>query len=123
MRRVDWLPRDLARDVMKLEKQFLKLNPIRTVTRQLLFYLIHRQIKTMPAYYYQTSVRHLWNIEWSGDKPDEMKHFLATWDYILEEMNPNEVPSDTTLTDLFAEQFERSKLMEHELLEASRPGR
>ena len=44
-------------------------------------------------------------IEWAGDRSDEMNSFLATWDYILEEMNPSEVPLDTTLTDLFADQF------------------
>jgi hypothetical protein len=107
LRREEWLPKDLARDIMKLEKQLLKLVPLRTVTGQLLFYLIHRQIRTMPTYCYQTSVRQLWMIEWAGDRPDEMKSFLATWDYILEEMNPNEVPLETTLTELFTDQFSK----------------
>jgi hypothetical protein len=37
LRREEWLPKDFARDIMKLEKQLLKLTPIRTVTGQLLF--------------------------------------------------------------------------------------
>ena len=71
------MPKDLARNIMKLEKQLHKLEPSRTVTGQLIFYLIHRQIRTMPNYRFQTSVRQLWMIEWKGDKPDGMKYFLG----------------------------------------------
>ena len=111
LRRENWLPKELTRDIMRLEKQFLKMVPLRTVTGQFIFYMIHRGMRLMPSYCYQTSVRHLWNIKWKGDTPEQMKSFLNVWDGILDEMNPLEVPLETTLTDLFKDQFAQSKLM------------
>ena len=96
LRREDWLSKDF-------EKQLRKFGALRTVAGQLIFYLVHRQIRTMPEYCWQTSVRQLWVIEWKGDRPEEMKSFLRVWDYILENMNPAEIPLDITLTDLFVE--------------------
>ena len=114
-RRADFLPKDLARDVMRVEKALLKSTPLAGImTGQLLYYMIHKYIKTMPQHACQLSVGQLWVIEWSGDKPDQMKSFLARWDYILDEMNPAEVPSNATLTDLFADQVKKSKVLEHD---------
>ena len=112
LRREGWLPADLARDIQRLERALLRLTPIRTMTGQLVYYLVHRSMKLMPQYYYQYSVRHLWNIAWKGDKPEEMKSFLNTWDEILENMHPQEVPMVITLTDVFKDQFAKSKVME-----------
>ena len=44
LRRDNWLPKEMSRDIMRLEKQLLKMEPLRTVTGQLIFYLIHRQM-------------------------------------------------------------------------------
>ena len=114
LRRENWLPKELTRDIMRLEKQFLKMTPLRTVTGQFIFYLIHRGMRLMPSYCYQTSVRHLYGIKWKGDTQEQMKSFLNVWDGILDEMNPLEVPLETTLTDLFKDQFAQSKLMQQD---------
>ena len=78
-RSAEWLPKDIGRDIMKIEKQFLKFVPLRILIGQLIFYLTHRYIRTMPEYCYQTSVRQLWLVEWAGDRPGEMKSFLLTF--------------------------------------------
>ena len=57
-------------------------------------------------------------IEWKRDRPDVMKSFLSVWDHILENMNPAEIPLDTTLTDLFKDQFQKSKLTRFSVSEA-----
>ena len=84
------------------------------MTGQLTYYLIYRQMRLMPQHYYQYSVRHLWNIQWKGDSPEQMKSFLNTWDEILENMHPQEIPMVTTLTDVFKDQFAKSKIMEYD---------
>jgi len=63
LRRDNWLPKEMIRDLMRIEKQLLKMVPLRTVTGQYIFYMIHRQMRLMPTYCYQTSVRHLWGIQ------------------------------------------------------------
>jgi hypothetical protein len=97
--------------VIKLEAELMREIPIRgTVTGQLLWWMIHQYLKAMPGLGYLCNTIHLYKVAWMGDSQVQIKQFLASWEYVLDNMDPNEVPSMHSLTEIFLNCFKSTRV-------------
>ena len=110
-RKGTWMPQDLVREVIKIEQTLMKQVPIKgTVTGQMLWWMIHQYLKAMPGQGYLCNTIHLYTVAWMGDSVNQIKQFLAAWEYVLDNMGPKEVPSPQSLTEIFLAQFAKTKI-------------
>ena len=106
------MPQELAREVLKVEAELLREEPIAgTITGQLAWWMIHEHLKAMPGMGYLCCTLHLYKIQWLGDSINQLKQFIQAWEHVLNNMDPKQIPSDVALVDIFMGCLSKSKLM------------
>ena len=110
-RKQNWMPQELMREVIKIESELMQQVPIvGTVTGQMLWWMIHQYLKAMPGLGYLCNTIHLYKISWMGDSANQIKQFIGAWEYVLANMDPKEIPSEQSLTEIFLDRFKHAKL-------------
>ena len=63
LRKENWLPPELGREILKIEGALLKERPVKgTVTGQMTWWMIHQHFKAMPGSGYLCDTRHLYEV-------------------------------------------------------------
>ncbi len=73
--------------------------------------MIHEHLNAMRGMGYLCCTLHLYKVQWLGDSVAQMKQFMSSWEYVLNNMDPKEIPSDVALTDILSNCLSKSKTM------------
>ena len=77
----------------------------------MLWWMIHQYLKAMPGLGYLCNTIHLYTVSWMGDSVNQIKQFLAAWEYVIDNMDPKEIPSSQSLTEIYLAQFAKIDIL------------
>ena len=122
LRRNEYLPDKLARDVNDLEEVVQKRGEI--IKGQQILYMIIYYFRQIPDLSYCYAAGAIHKVTWGklpyGDTPKGMRAYLHTIDHIRAKMNQAEAPGTDSMRSIIYEQMEKSVVLKHDLREFQR---
>ena len=117
LRRPEFLPTALARDVNKYEAEAQERG--RVIKGQQILYMIIDYLKQTPNLGYFYAATALYKTMWGklpyGDTVRGMKAYVDTLDMIRKRMNPAEVPGPESMRSIMMEQMDKSVVLKTEM--------